>query len=117
MAEPVKIETFQLDAGLSRIRVEGSLSSLNIVRLEAAIQGVFARGIYRLVVNLKGATSISSEGLGCFISAHLTAIKNGGRVILAATPSSIKDAFNLVGLSNVLSFADSEGRAREEWGR
>ena len=73
--------------------------------------GVFRAGAFRIVVNLKDATYISSAGFGCFISAFDTANKNGGDLIFAAVPQEIHEVFVVLGLVKILKFADDEGQA------
>jgi anti-anti-sigma factor len=105
--ENIRIATSEVAPGVYELRLEGSLDWSNFGRVDAAIQEIFGRNCYRIVVNLAEATYISSAGFGCFIGSLDTAMKNNGDIIFAATPAKIQDVFNILGLSKILRFADS----------
>ena len=115
MAEPgndhIKIETHELAEGVWEVRIEGSLDWSNFARAETALDDIFKKGHYKIVVNLKATTYISSSGFGCFISSLDTARKNHGDLVFTATPPEILDVFNILGLSKILRFADDEKAA------
>jgi anti-anti-sigma factor len=113
----IKVETGELSAGVWQIRIEGSLDWSNFGRVEAALEDIFKKQVYKIVVNLKGCKYISSAGFGCFISSLDTAMKNGGDIIFAGTPPEIQDVFNILGLSKILRFADDEKAAVALFGR
>jgi anti-anti-sigma factor len=113
----IKVETAELSAGVWQIRIEGSLDWSNFGRVEAALEDIFKKQVYKIVVNLKGCKYISSAGFGCFISSLDTAMKNGGDIIFAGTPPEIQDVFNILGLSKILRFADDEKAAVALFGR
>jgi anti-anti-sigma factor len=100
----IRIETAEAAPGIWELRIGGSLDWSNFAKVETAIEGIFKKEIYRLVVNLKGCTYISSAGFGCFISSLDTAMKNNGDLVFAATPPEIQDVFNILGLSKILRF-------------
>lgn len=104
--EQVRVDVSEAAPGVSEIRIEGSLDWSNFGRVEAAIEEVFRKGVYRIVVNLRGCRYVSSAGFGCFLGAQDTALKHNGEVVFAATPPEILDVFNILGLSKVLRFAD-----------
>ena len=81
----IKVQTGELAAGVWQVRIEGSLDWSNFGKVEAAIDEIFKRGVYRIVVNLRETRYISSAGFGCFISSLDTAMKNEGDIIFAGT--------------------------------
>ncbi|HXG62062.1 MAG TPA: STAS domain-containing protein [Planctomycetota bacterium] len=105
-AEHIRVDVSEAAPGVAEIRIEGSLDWSNFGRVEAAIDEIFRKGIYRIVVNLKGCRYVSSAGFGCFIGSRDTALKHNGDVVFAAAPPEILDVFNILGLSKVLRFAD-----------
>ena len=109
--EHIKVETGELAPGIYELRIEGSLDWSNFARVEAAIDEIFKKGVYKIVVNLREAKYISSAGFGCFISSLDTAMKNEGDIIFAGTPPEIQDVFNILGLSKILRFADDQKTA------
>jgi anti-anti-sigma factor len=102
----IKVACAELAPGVWQVRIDGSLDWSNFAKVETAIEDIFKKGIYRLVVNLAGCKYISSAGFGCFISSLDTAMKNNGDIIFASTPPEIQDVFNILGLSKILRFAD-----------
>jgi anti-anti-sigma factor len=109
--ENIKIETARLEEGIFEVRIGGSLDWSNFAKVESAIDELFKKGVYKLVINLKDCKYISSAGFGCFISSLDTAMKNNGDIIFASTPPEIQDVFNILGLSKILRFADDEKAA------
>lgn len=104
--DEVRVDVSEPAPGVAEIRIEGSLDWSSFGRVEKALEDVFHRGIYRIVVNLRTCRYISSAGFGCFISALDTALKHNGEIVFAATPPEIQDVFTILGLSKVLRFAE-----------
>jgi anti-anti-sigma factor len=109
--DSIKVESAELAPGVWQIRIDGSLDWSNFAKVETAIEDVFKKGVYRLVVSLSGCKYISSAGFGCFISSLDTAMKNNGDIVFASTPPEIQDVFNILGLSKILRFAETEKAA------
>ncbi len=105
--ENIRVETRDLSGGVWELRIEGSLDWSNFAKVESAVEDLFKRGIYRVVVNLKSCRYISSAGFGCFISSLDTAMKNNGDLVFAATPPEIQDVFNILGLAKILRFSET----------
>lgn len=109
--ENIKVESSALEGGVHELRIGGSLDWSNFAKVETAIEDLFKKGTYKLVINLKSCKYISSAGFGCFISSLDTAMKHGGDIVFAATPSEIQDVFNILGLSKILRFAPDAAAA------
>jgi anti-anti-sigma factor len=104
--EHIKVETTELAPGIQELRIDGSLDWSNFAKVETAIEAIFSKNIYKIVVNLKHCKYISSAGFGCVLSSLDTAMKNNGDLVFASTPPEIQDVFNILGLSKILRFAD-----------
>jgi anti-anti-sigma factor len=113
----IKVELAELAPGTWEIRIGGSLDWSNFAKVETALENLFAKGVYKLVVNLKDCKYISSAGFGCFIGSVDTASKNGGDIIFAATPPEIQDVFKILGLTKILRFADDTQAALAQFGK
>jgi anti-anti-sigma factor len=107
----MSLEAAELTPQAWCIRIRGEVDSSNLERLKTAFDAIFARKVYKVVVNLQNAKYISSSGIGCLIGAFTTAIKNGGRFVIAAAPLQITEVLNLIGLGGVLRFAKDEASA------
>ncbi len=109
--DQIRVTSRELQPGVHEVRIEGALDWSNFTKVETTLNDLFEKGIFKIVVNLRGTTYISSAGFGCFIGSLDTAMKNGGDIIFAATPPEIQDVFNILGLSKILRFAADEKAA------
>lgn len=109
--EQIKVTARELAGGVYELKIEGSLDWSNFAKVETAIDEIFKRNVFKVVVNLKDTRYISSAGFGCFISSLDIAMKNNGDIVFAATPPEIQDVFNILGLSKILRFADNQEQA------
>jgi anti-anti-sigma factor len=105
--ENIKVGSSELSPGVWELRIDGSLDWSNFAKVETAIEDIFRKNVYKVVVNLEGTKYISSAGFGCFISSLDTAMKNNGDLVFASTPDEIQDVFNILGLSKILRFAEN----------
>ena len=109
------LETVELKPTIWSIRIQGELDSSNLERLKVAFDQVFARKIYKLVINLEKTRYVSSSGIGCLVGGFTTAIKNRGRLVVAAAPLQVMEVLNLIGLSGVFRFAKDEKSALDHF--
>ena len=109
--ENIKVETVPVEGGAVELRISGSLDWSNFAKVETAIEDLFRKNVYKLVINLKNCKYISSAGFGCFISSLDTAMKHQGDIVFAATPPEIQDVFNILGLAKILRFAPDTASA------
>jgi len=111
----VHVESVELTPDVGCIRVEGEVDSSNVLQLKDAFDAIFAKKVYKVVVNLSKAKYVSSTGVGCVIGAYTTAIKQGGRIVFASTPLQILEIFRVIGLGNILRFAKDEASSIQEF--
>jgi anti-anti-sigma factor len=102
------LETAELTPKVWCIRIQGELDSSNLERLKAAFDMIFKRKVYQIVINLEKTRYVASSGIGCIIGGFTTAIKNGGRMVMAAAPLQVMEVLNLIGLAGVLRFSKDE---------
>ncbi|MBN1807812.1 MAG: STAS domain-containing protein [Planctomycetes bacterium] len=104
------IKTERMNASTAILQVEGFLDAHTFERLEEEINGLFAEGIYRLVVEISGVDYISSAGAGVFIGAITEAQENSGDIVLVNPTPNVLDVFDLLGLTQIFSIC----KTREE---
>ena len=109
------LETAELTPKVWTIRIHGEVDSSNLDRLKAAFDQIFSKKVYQIVINLEKTRYVASSGIGCLIGGFTTAIKNGGRMVMAATPLQVMEVLNLIGLSNVLRYAKDERSALDQF--
>jgi anti-sigma B factor antagonist len=109
------VETVELTPRIWCIRIKGEMDSSNLDKVKAAFDQIFSRKIYQVVVNLEKSKYVASSGIGCLIGGFTTAIKNGGRLVMASTPLQVMEVFTLIGLDGVLRFAKDEVAALDQF--
>jgi anti-anti-sigma factor len=105
------IETAELAPRIWGIRLNGEVDSSNLAALKTTFEQIFARKVYKIVLNLGAIKYLSSSAIGVIIGGFTTAVKNRGRLVLATTPQQVMEVLRLIGLETVLSFAADEGEA------
>ena len=107
----ISVETTELAPGVWSIRLRGEMDASNLAQLKVAFSKIYAQKLYRIVLNLSEIKYLSSSAIGVIIGGFTTAVKNGGRLVLVATPPSVLEVLRLIGLGAVLSFAPDEKSA------
>jgi len=105
------IKTERLNPQVAFIEVKGFLDAHTFEALEEEINGLFAEGIYRLIVDLSGVDYISSAGAGVFIGAHTEAQENDGGIVLLNPTPNVMDIFDLLGLTQFFPVAQTREEA------
>ena len=107
----LEVASSDLTPSVRKIGISGTVDPSNLLLLKNAIDDSFKKGIYKLVIDLKGANYISSAGIACFITSLDVATDNGGQMIFIAAPPQVQRIAEILMLSDVFSFADDEKSA------
>jgi anti-anti-sigma factor len=110
-ASELQIATQPAAEGVVQLSIGGTLDWSNYHKVDLEIQRLFGQGIHRIIVNLSGVKLITSAGFGCFIGALDTALKNRGNLIFVRIPPETQEIFKMLGLSRILTFAETEQEA------
>jgi len=110
----ISVETAELTPRIWCIRLHGEVDASNLARLKLAFEQIYARKVYRIILNLAAIRYLSSSAIGVIIGGFTTAVKNGGKLVLATTPQAVVEVLRLIGLESVLSFAGDEGEALQK---
>lgn len=97
--------------GVTILRVQGFLDAHTFERLEETIRGVFDSGSFKLIVDLGGVDYISSAGAGVLIGARSESQENGGDVVLLNATESVKEVFDLLGLTQIFKLMNDRNAA------
>lgn len=98
----LNIEAKQLADGIVQIEANGTLTGETSEKMEGAIQALFNRGCYKLVVNMTKIQYISSAGAGVFIGQVGTAEDNKGHIFLMLESDSLVfGVFDVLGLLDI----------------
>ncbi|MGH2581846.1 MAG: STAS domain-containing protein [Anaerolineales bacterium] len=84
------------------LKIDGRIDHETAMDLEKALDNIFKKRRYQIVVDLSGVDYISSAGLHTLVSAlKKTRRRTGGDVRLAALTSRLKEGFSLVGFDQL----------------
>jgi anti-anti-sigma factor len=108
------VETTELAPRIWCIRLHGEVDASNLAELRAAFDAIFSRKAYRVAINLGEIKYLSSSAIGVLIGGFTTAVKNGGRLVLANTPPAVLEVLRLIGLGTVLVFSEDEKAAIQD---
>ncbi len=94
------------------VSAEGRIDSSTVKILVQTLASIKEAGRYKIVLNMKDVTFISSAGLGELIDTQKTCkhLKRG-ELVLAEVPSQIKEVLDLAGLKPLFKIFDSEVEA------
>ncbi|MBI2933683.1 MAG: STAS domain-containing protein [Planctomycetes bacterium] len=102
-----------LGPGVCELCVHGAIDWANFERFKEAVDQIFKRKIYRIIVNLKGTDYISSTGVGCILGMLDTVAASKGEAIFVHVCPEVMNVFEVLGLSQMLRFASSTEAAAD----
>jgi anti-anti-sigma factor len=106
-----ELVTREVAPGVGELRIIGPIGISSLGLVEAAFNDLFGKNLYRIVVNLRETRSVFSAGIGCFLAARDTTMKNGGDIVFLSTPPELRKLFTMLGLSRILRSAEDEPSA------
>lgn len=90
----------------------GRIDSATVKTLAQALAAIKEAGRYKIVLNMKEITYLSSAGLSEVIDTQNTCKRfNRGELVLAEVPQRIKEVFDLAGLTPMFKIFESEVEA------
>jgi anti-sigma B factor antagonist len=87
------------------IKVSGNLDAHTFETFDEALNDLFSRRRYRLIVDMTDVEYVSSAGVGVFIAAVNEAESNGGRVVLVNPSASVRETLDVLGLAETFVVA------------
>jgi anti-anti-sigma factor len=96
---------------IAQLNIYGDLDSQHFYIVSKELDSLFSVNIYKIIINLKDTTFISSAGFGCFVSSLEEAIRNNGNLVFLSPPEEIREIFQALGLGSILRFASSRDEA------
>jgi anti-sigma B factor antagonist len=93
------------------LSIEGAVDLSNVPELHEAMQALFDKGIFRIVLDVERVSFISSAGFGILLNARETVLRHAGGLVFAGTNSRVREIFDLLGISTFLRFAPDVGGA------
>ncbi|MBN1996980.1 STAS domain-containing protein [candidate division KSB1 bacterium] len=96
---------------LSTLCLGGFLDAHTAPNLEEAIQKLLDEGRFKIIVNFKDLTYISSAGLGVFMGFIEEIRTKGGDIKMSNMTSKIFRVFDLLGFPTLYEIVDDESEA------
>ncbi|MEK7726995.1 MAG: STAS domain-containing protein [candidate division KSB1 bacterium] len=103
------------NGAVSALRLKGFLDAHTASDLERAIQKLLDEKRFRIIVNFKELTYISSAGLGVFMGFIEEVRSNGGDIKLTSMNPKIFRVFDLLGFPTLYEIRDEENQALQSF--
>jgi anti-anti-sigma factor len=110
--EALCLQAFPISASAWFVRFQGDLDASNVRLLEKAIAQIYARGVWRVAVDLGDVPYMSSGAFGYLLASADRARRNGGVMVMVRVAAPIREVFDLLGVSEYVVFADDFIAAR-----
>lgn len=82
------------------------MDASNVATFQSLVDGFFARGIFRLVIDLAKADFVSSSGFSAFLACLDVARARGGGIAFARPTPHVREVFSLMGLVDAVSVSE-----------
>lgn len=107
MMQDLKIEKEPItENGINMLRLAGELDAHTFDELDGFLQDYFAEEQYKIVLDMSKVRYISSAGIGTLVSATMQCSSNGGNLILMKVSDHCREVLVVLGLHEILQFAD-----------
>lgn len=97
------------------LNLEGFLDAHTSVELEKEFETLLAAGKFKIIVNFKKLTYISSAGLGVFMAYIENTRNNNGDIKLCEMSEKIFNIFDMLGFPILFEIYNEEGTALEKF--
>lgn len=99
--------TTQSQNDITIVSLKGFIDAFSSQKFEESFDQLMQKNNYKLVVDLSKVDYMSSVGAGIFIAVHCVAAENKGIIILVNPKAKVREIFEMLGMSKMLSFTDS----------
>lgn len=106
----LKLNT-QSQNDITIVSLEGFIDAFSCQKFEESFGQLMEKNNYKLIVDLSKVDYMSSVGAGIFIAVHCVAAENKGTIILVNPKPKVREIFELLGMSKMLSFTDNINNA------
>lgn len=89
------------------VTLDGVIDAFSSQQFEETFTKLMDAENYKIIVDLSRVNYMTSVGAGIFIAVHGVAEENKGSVVLVNPKSKIREIFEVLGMSKILSFTDT----------
>ncbi|CUU10348.1 anti-sigma B factor antagonist [Candidatus Kryptobacter tengchongensis] len=97
------------------LKMKGYLDAYTSLQFEEKMKELIESGNYKIVVNMKNLSYISSAGFGVFMAFVDEVRKNGGDIKFCCLPEKIDEIFELLGFKHIFEVLNDENKAIESF--
>ncbi|CUS85540.1 anti-sigma B factor antagonist [Candidatus Kryptobacter tengchongensis] len=97
------------------LKMKGYLDAYTSLQFEEKMKELVESGNYKIVVNMKNLSYISSAGFGVFMAFVDEVRKNGGDIKFCCLPEKIDEIFELLGFKHIFEVLNDENKAIESF--
>jgi len=97
------------------LKMKGYLDAYTSLQFEEKMKELVESGNYKIVVNMKNLSYISSAGFGVFMAFVDEVRKKGGDIKFCCLPEKIDEIFELLGFKHIFEVLNDENKAIESF--
>ncbi|MCK4905999.1 MAG: STAS domain-containing protein [Spirochaetes bacterium] len=112
----VSIEYYGKGEDISVIQATGYIDTVTAPELEKMLQELMNTKKFKIVINLKSISYVSSAGWGIFVSELRDIRENSGDLVLAEMSPDVYDVYELMEFSSILRSFDTINDALKNFG-
>lgn len=101
-----------IEKGMYRITLDGELDSKGALDLEHLMNKLLDKGIYKVILDFKDVSFISSAGVGMLLGLVSSLRREDGEVYMTELSYNVKSVFDLLNLNDYFKFLDQSEMAR-----
>jgi anti-sigma B factor antagonist len=102
----------ELDGSVLILSADGGLNADTAASFVSQLESLIEFGVKKIIIDCTKLTYISSYGIGVLVRLHNKLAKLGGDVKIAAAPSRVLQALNLVRLGSIFELYPDVNQAR-----
>jgi anti-sigma B factor antagonist len=92
--------------GIAVLHLVGELDAHTFDDLDSALQELFGKNIFKIVLDMEKVGYISSAGIGTLVSSTMQCSDNGGNLVLIRVSDRLREVLSVLGLLEMLHYAD-----------
>ncbi|MCS7229746.1 MAG: STAS domain-containing protein [Candidatus Kryptonium sp.] len=93
------------------LKMKGYLDAYTSLEFEEKMKEIVESGNYKIIVNMKNLSYISSAGFGVFMAFVDEVRRNGGDIKFCCLPEKIDEIFELLGFKHIFDVLNDENEA------
>ncbi len=112
----ISVRTASGNKEVSVVTLKGSVDGHTLVKFDEGLNKLLNANRYKLIIDCKGLTFISSAGVGLLLVLHSKVLPQNGNVNLIDVSPEICETIELLGFSDILHILSDEQQALKEFG-